>query len=265
MALRSPLFNIIDKAARRAARSLLKDFDEVDRLNITRKGPADFVSQADKNAERLIIEELQKARPNYSFLAEETGETVGKDTSNCWIIDPLDGTTNFLHGLPHFAISIALERDGQLHAGMIYDPVKDEMFYAEKGSGAYLNDRRLRIPAKRSIDQAIFATGIPFYGHGDHGLFAAQLRQVMAVSAGVRRFGAAALDLAYVAAGRYDGYWEKNINAWDMAAGVLIVKEAGGFVRDYQDGNDMLKRGEVICGNDHMLKALQTLLAKAKK
>ncbi len=265
MALRSPLFNIMEKAARRAARSLLKDFSDVERMNITRKGPADFVSQADKNAEYLIMEELQKARPNYGFLAEESGQRSGKDTSNRWIIDPLDGTTNFLHGLPHFGISIALERDGQIQAGLVYDPVKDEMFFAEKGSGAYLNDRRMRIPSQRSIDQALFATGIPFYGHGDHPQFSAQLRQVMAVSAGVRRFGAAALDLAYVAAGRYDGYWEQNINAWDMAAGLILVQEAGGFVRDFQQGSEMMSRGEVICGSDHMLKALQTLLAKAEK
>ncbi|MEQ8503973.1 MAG: inositol monophosphatase family protein [Rhodospirillales bacterium] len=261
--LRTPLINVMTAAAQKAARGLVRDFGEVEHLQVSKKGPSDFVSTADKKAEKVLFEELQKARPKYGFLMEERGVIEGSDSSNRWIIDPLDGTTNFLHSIPQFAISIALERDGQIFAGVIYNPVSDEMFVAEKGQGAFLNGRRLRVSARRNIAESLFATGIPFLGRDNHDLFLKQLRAIMAVSAGVRRNGAASLDLAWVAAGRFEGFWEQNLQAWDMAAGLILVSEAGGFISDLAGGRDILTRGDIVAGNDAMHPALLKTLREA--
>ncbi|MDP6121992.1 MAG: inositol monophosphatase family protein [Rhodospirillales bacterium] len=250
MAHRSALITVMTTAAYKAARKLVRDFGEVEHLQVSRKGPADFVSTADRRTEETLRAELTKARPGYGFLVEEAGEIAGTDTSNRWIIDPLDGTTNFLHGIPHFAISIALERDGGLVAGVIYAPIADEMFWAERGAGSYVNDRRLRVSARSKMEDSVFATGIPFKGVRDHALFSRQLSAVMAVSAGVRRFGSAALDLAYVAAGRFDGFWENGLHPWDVAAGIVLVREAGGLVGDIGGGDDMLHGGSILATND---------------
>jgi myo-inositol-1(or 4)-monophosphatase len=265
MAYRSALLNVMVAAAQKAARGLIRDLGELEHLQVSRKGPADFVSKADRKAESVLRGELTKARPAYGLLMEESGAVAGTDTSNRWVIDPLDGTTNFLHGIPHFCISIALERDGDPFAGVIYSPIHDEMFVAEKGSGAYLNGRRLRVSARRRIDDAIFATGIPFLGIPDHDLFVRQLRAVMAISAGVRRFGSAALDLAYVAAGRYDGYWENGLNPWDVAAGIVLVREAGGFVSDISGGNRMLAGDGILAANSELHGFLVRLLQEAAR
>lgn len=266
MIVRSAALNVMTKAAEKAGRALVRDFGEVEQLQVSRKGPADFVSSADRKAERIIKEELQKARPDYGFLMEEGGEIAGDDEHR-FIIDPLDGTSNFLHGLPHFAVSIALEKKGDVIAGVIYDPVKDELFWAEKGKGAYLNSRRLRVSARSRLSDSIFATGIPFMGHQEgegHTVFLHRLEKVMEKTAGVRRWGAAALDLAYVAAGRYDGFWERGLNAWDVAAGTLMIKEAGGFVTDAQGRQFKFKSEDLVAGNEKIHKSLLDLLRSAK-
>jgi myo-inositol-1(or 4)-monophosphatase len=263
MAFRSPLLNVMVAAAQKAARGLVRDLGELEHLQVSKKGPADYVSKADHRAENILRNELTKARPTYGLLMEESGAVVGSDTSNRWVVDPLDGTTNFLHGIPHFSISIALERDGEPFAGVIYSPVHDEMYVAEKGVGAYLNGRRLRVSARKSVDEALFATGIPFRGIPEHELFLRQLQAVMQVSAGIRRFGSAALDLAYVASGRYDGYWENGLNPWDIAAGIVIVREAGGFVTDLAGGKRMLHGGGILAANSALHPELQGLLAQA--
>ncbi|MBD3662816.1 inositol monophosphatase family protein [Sulfitobacter aestuariivivens] len=242
--------NIMIKAARKAGRGLVKDFREVENLQVSVKGAGDFVSRADLNAEKILKEELMGARPTYGWCAEESAEEEGQDPTRRWIVDPLDGTTNFLHGLPHWAISIALEHKGQVVAGVIFDPAKDEMFYAEKGAGAWMNDTRLRVSGRSRMIESIFATGLPFGGRADLPETLKDLGRLLPACAGVRRFGAAALDLAYVAAGRYDGFWERRLNAWDMAAGMIIVKEAGGLVEPLAPGGDILSDGEVICAND---------------
>ncbi len=264
MAVRSAIINVMVKAAEKAARGLVRDFGEVEKLQVSRKGPADFVSNADLRAEKVIREELAKARPDYGFLMEESPEAKGKDgNTHRWIVDPLDGTTNFLHGLPHWAISIALERDGEIIAGVIYDAAKDELFWAEKGAGAYLNDFRLRVSGRRDLIQAVVTTGIPHAGRPGRERFLRQLSALMPQVAGVRRMGSAALDLAYVAAGRCDGYFEQDLNAWDIAAGLILVREAGGYVSDFKRGQSMLKTGEVIAANDHLHHKLARLLAEA--
>jgi len=263
MHLKSALLNVMTAAAQKAARGLVRDFGEIENLQVSKKGPADFVSTADKKAEETLVYELTKARPNYGFLLEEGGEIEGSDTSNRWIIDPLDGTTNFLHGLPHFAISIALERDGEPFAGVIYEPVYDQMFTAEKGQGAHLNNHRIRVSARKNLDESLFATSNPFAGRGKHGLFLQQLEAVMAETSGVRRFGSAALDMAYVAAGRYEGFWETGLHPWDIAAGIVLVREAGGYVTDLDGKSDMLKSGDIIAANDQLHGTLSDILAKA--
>jgi myo-inositol-1(or 4)-monophosphatase len=260
----SALMNVMLGAARKAGRSLARDFGEVEQLQVSRKGPADFVSVADEKAERILKEELQKARPTYGFLMEESGETPGTDGQHRWIVDPLDGTTNFLHGLPHFCISVALERAGEIVAGVILDPIKDELYWAERGVGAYLNDRRIRVSSRRNLGEALLATGIPFQEHGDHSAFATELTAVMPKVAGVRRFGAAALDLAYVAAGRYEGFWESGLSPWDMAAGILLVREAGGYVTEIGGGEKMLDSGSVLAANDKLHSVIQRLLSPAE-
>jgi myo-inositol-1(or 4)-monophosphatase len=250
-------------AALKAARGLIRDFGEVEQLQVSIKGPGEFVSTADLKAERTLKNELTRARPGYGLLFEESGESAGSDPHHRWIVDPLDGTTNFLHGIPHFAISIALERDGEIVAGVVYEPTRDEMFWAEKGAGAYLNDRRIRVSARRQLGEALIGTGIPFYGRGDHPRYIATLAAVMGATSGVRRLGAAALDLAYVAAGRYDGFWETGLFPWDLAAGLLLVREAGWFVSDLAGGQAMMQSGDVLAANDRLHLPLAALIRQA--
>lgn len=242
--------NVMIKAARKAGRSLLKDFSEVENLQVSMKGAGDFVSKADLAAEQIIKNDLMDARPNYGWLGEEGGFEEGTDPTRRWIVDPLDGTTNFLHGLPHFAVSIALEHKGEIVSGVIYDPAKDELFWAEKGAGAWVNESRLRVSGRHRMIECIFATGLPFAGRGDLPETLQDLARILPACAGVRRFGSAALDLAYVAAGRYDGFWERRLNAWDVAAGVLIVKEAGGLLEALDPADNPVDSGEVVCGNE---------------
>ena len=248
--------NLMIKAARKAGRALVKDFREVENLQVSSKGPGDFVSKADREAERIIKEELRGARPSYGWLGEETGEEAGEDPTRRWIVDPLDGTTNFLHGLPHWAVSIALEHKGEVVAGVVFDAAKDELYYAEKGLGAFMNETRLRVSGRRSMIEAIFATGVPFGGRSTLPATLQDLARLMPACAGVRRFGSAALDLAYVAAGRYEGYWERGINAWDIAAGLILVKEAGGFYGPVREGRDIFEQGAVIAGNAELFEPL---------
>ncbi|HEX3675138.1 MAG TPA: inositol monophosphatase family protein [Rhizomicrobium sp.] len=246
----SAALNVMTSAARKAGRKLIRDFGEVENLQISLKGPADFVSVADQRTESILIGELQKARAGYPILSEEVGLVDGPDKSHRFIIDPLDGTTNFLHGIPHFAIAIALERDGQLVSALVYNPITDEMYTAEKGHGAYLNDKRLRVAARKQMTESLSATGIPFLGKDGHERFLSELAPVMGASAGVRRFGSAALDLAYVAAGRFDAFWERGLQQWDMAAGILLVREAGGVITDLTGRDQMLKSGTILASNE---------------
>ena len=242
--------NVMIKAARMAGRSLVKDFREVENLQVSMKGAGDFVSKADIAAEKIIRDELMEARPNYGWLAEESEAIEGKDPTRRWIVDPLDGTTNFLHGLPHWAVSIGLEHTGEVVAGVIFDAAKDEMFVAEKGKGAWLNQSRLRVSGRARLIESLFATGLPFGGRSDLPETIQDLARILPSCSGVRRYGSAALDLAYVAAGRYDGYWERRLNAWDMAAGLIIVREAGGFIEPITPGKNVLADGEVIASNE---------------
>lgn len=264
MIVRSALLNVMMGAARKAGRGMVRDFGEVEKLQVSKKGTSDFVSSADLKAEKTLRMELQKARPGFAFLLEEGGEVAGEDKSHRWIIDPIDGTTNFLHGIPHFAVSVALERDGELIAGVVYEPISDSMFHAEKGAGAFLNDWRLRVSARRNLEDSVVTTGIPHKGRPGQESFIKELVAVMENTAGVRRFGSAALDLAYVAAGRCDGYWEAGIKPWDIAAGIVMVKEAGGYVTDYSGRSDMLGTGEVVAANDHLHSKFLSLLRKAR-
>jgi len=253
--------NVMIAAARKAGRSLARDFGEVEQLQVSVKGPANFVSAADHRAEDILYRELSRARPDYSFLMEERGDVPGPDKSHRWIIDPLDGTTNFLHGIPLFGISIGLEREGQLVAGLIYNPILDELYTAEKGKGAYLNDRRrLRVAGRKTLADAVVVTGIPHRGKPGHGRFLDEARTVMGEVAGVRRTGAASIDLAWVASGRFDAYWEAGIQPWDMAAGIVIVREAGGIVSDLSGRERMLEEGAIICANSAIHKGLLGLL-----
>lgn len=258
----SPLLHVMIGAARKAGRSLARDFGEVEQLQVSVKGPANFVSAADHRAEDVIFKELSKARPGYSFLMEERGEVEGSDKTHRWIVDPLDGTTNFLHSNPMFAISIGLEREGQLIAGVIYNPASDELFTAEKGKGAYLNDRRIRVAARRNLNDALVATGIPHRGRPGQERFINEIRDVMMDVAGIRRTGSAALDLAFTAAGRFDGYWERNLKPWDVAAGVVIIREAGGHVTDLVGSPNMLESGDILAGNSYIHKSLLGILDK---
>ena len=252
--------NLMIKAARRAGKSLVKDFREVENLQVSTKGPGDFVSKADREAERIIKEDLMGARPTYGWLGEETGETDGVDPTRRWIVDPLDGTTNFLHGMPHWAISIALEHKGEIVSAVVFDAAKDEMFWAEKGSGAWMNDRRLRVSGRRSLHEAVFATGVPFGIKKTLPATLTDLARLMPACAGVRRWGAASLDLAYVAAGRFDGYWERELKQWDIAAGILLVKEAGGMISAIRDGDDILEKGALICSNDPLFEGFRRII-----
>jgi len=260
----SALLKVMSDAARKAARGLNRDFGELAELQVAKKAPADFVSAADLKAEQVIFESLSKSRPGYSFHGEERGLIEGTDKTHTWIVDPLDGTTNFLHAIPHFAINIALQREGAVVAAVTYNPISNDLFWAEKGKGAFVNDKRLRVAARTRLDDAIVATGIPFLGHGQHAKFLKELHQVSQKVAGVRRFGSAALDLAWVAAGRFDGFWERDLNAWDLAAGLLLVTEAGGKVTDAEGGGDVLGTGSICAGNLDIHPLLLSRLTAAK-
>jgi myo-inositol-1(or 4)-monophosphatase len=263
--LRSALLNVMVQAANKAGRALKRDFGEIEKLQVSLKGPANFVTAADRRAEETLRQELTKARPGYGFLGEEGGTHEGTDKSHTWIVDPLDGTTNFLHGIPQFAISIALKRDADIIAGLIYNPILDELFTAERGKGAFFNERRIRVAARKRLADSVVSCGLPHMGRGDLALFRREATLVQGEVAGLRRFGAASLDLAWVAAGRFDAYWERDLSSWDMAAGMLIVREAGGFVTDLDGGDEVLAKGHVICGNDAIHRELLALLRKAPK
>jgi len=248
--LYSALINVMVKAARRAGRSLKHDLGEIEHLQVSLKGPANFVSLADKRAEEMLCSDLAKARPGYGFLGEEGGQREGTDKSHSWIVDPLDGTTNFLHGIPQFAISIGLSREGTIIAGVVYNPANDELYIAERGKGAFLNDQRLRVAGRRKLNECVVACGLPHIGRGDHQLALKEMAALQDKVAGFRRFGAASLDMAFVAAGRLDGFWERNLSPWDMAAGQILVREAGGMVTGIEGHDNALTTGNVVCGND---------------
>jgi myo-inositol-1(or 4)-monophosphatase len=262
--INSALMNVMVKAARRAGRSLKRDLGEIENLQVSMKGPANFVSLADKRAEEMLYADLTKARPGYGFLGEEGGVREGTDKSHTWIVDPLDGTTNFLHGIPQFAVSIGLAREGQVIAGLIYNPANDELYMAEKGSGAFLNDTRLRVAGRKQLNECVIACGLPHIGRGDHELSRMEMTELQPKVAGLRRFGAASLDLAFVAAGRLDGYWERNLQPWDIAAGIILIKEAGGTVGDI-NGGDLLTTGNVVAGNEFVHGALTKILRPLTK
>jgi myo-inositol-1(or 4)-monophosphatase len=256
--------NVMVKAARRAGRSLKRDLGEIENLQVSMKGPANFVSLADKRAEEMLYSDLNKARPGYGFLGEEGGNRDGTDKSHTWIVDPLDGTTNFLHGIPQFAVSIGLAREGQVIAGLIYNPANDELYMAEKGAGAFLNDTRLRVAGRKQLNECVIACGLPHIGRGDFELSRNEMAALQPKVAGLRRFGAASLDLAFVAAGRLDGYWERNLQPWDIAAGLILIKEAGGTVGDI-NGGDVLTTGNVVAGNEYVHDALTKILRPLTK
>ena len=272
MAAVSGLIRVMERAARKAGGRLRRDFGEVEHLQVSRKGPADFVSKADRAAERTIYEELKQARSDWGFLLEESGEFPGVQGKPRFVVDPLDGTSNFLHGIPHFAISIAVQEPasegsgwGDVVAGLVYQPITDESFWAEKNRGAWLNDGRLRVSARRRLEDSLIATGMPYGGHGDLGEWTAINRSVCPQVAGIRRFGSAALDLAWVAAGRFDAFWESALNPWDTAAGCLLVREAGGFVTDYRGRSQPVCDREVLAGNDAIHSKLHKLVVDALK
>jgi myo-inositol-1(or 4)-monophosphatase len=262
--IRSALMNVMTAAAIKAGRGLKRDYGEVENLQVSVKGPGDFVTAADKRAEKTLFEELSRARPGYGFIMEESGVVEGSDKSHRWHIDPLDGTSNFLHGLPIFAVSVALERDDQLVAGVVYNPATDDMYVAERGQGAYHNNRRMRVSARRHLAECMVACGIPpLAGLPRHARFQVELAAAMSKIGNIRRLGAASIDLAMVASGRCDAYWERGINSWDIAAGVVLVREAGGFVTDLSGGGDMLEKGEICTGNETIHRLLLDLLRKA--
>lgn len=262
---KSAILTIMERAALKAGRGLARDFNEVEKLQVSTKGPGDFVTEADRRAEQRIHDVLSEARPDWGFLGEESGEIKGKDKQHRWIVDPLDGTTNFLHGLPHFAVSIALERDGELVAGLVYNPINDDMFSAEKGKGAFLNDHRLRVAARRKLSDALLMNGMPHQGRGDHALFLREAATLMRKVAGMRRTGCASLDLCWVAAGRVDGMWEAGLEPWDMAAGLVMVREAGGMIRDVHGGDAVLGTRSVVAGNDLIVGQTLKVLADVRQ
>jgi len=265
LSTQSALLKVMSDAARKAARGLNRDFGELAELQVAKKAPADFVSAADLKAEQAIFEALEKARPGYSFLGEERGMIEGTDKTHTWIVDPLDGTTNFLHAVPHFCINIALQREGAIVAAVTLNPAANELFWAEKGKGAFLNDKRLRVAARTRLDESILAAGIPFLGHGQHAQFLKELHQVSQRVAGVRSLGATALDLAWVAAGRFDAFWDRKSHAWDYAAGQLLVTEAGGRVTSADGEEDVLAALSVCAGNLDIQPLLLERLRQAAK
>jgi myo-inositol-1(or 4)-monophosphatase len=261
----SALINVMVKAALRAGRSLKRDLGEIEHLQVSLKGPANFVSLADKRAEEMLYTDLSKARPGYGFLGEEGGSREGTDKSHTWIVDPLDGTTNFLHGIPQFAISIGLQREDTIIAGVVYNPANDELYIAERGKGAFLNDQRLRVAGRRQLNECVIGCGLPHIGRGDHVQFRAEMETLQNRVAGLRRFGAAALDLAFVAAGRLDGFWERNLSPWDVAAGQILVREAGGTISGVEGKDDAVTSGQVVCGNEYVHGELLKVLKAASK
>ena len=265
MSTQTALLKVMSDAARKAARGLNRDFGELAELQVAKKAPADFVSAADLKAEQAIFEALEKARPGYGFLGEERGMIEGTDKTHTWIVDPLDGTTNFLHGIPQFAISIALEREGAVVAGLVYNPASEELFLAEKGKGAFLNDQRIRVAGRKRLADSVIACGLPHIGRGDLALAKKELGVMQEQVAGLRRFGAASLDLAWVAAGRLDGYWERDLKPWDMAAGLCLIREAGGYVSDVTGGEEIFSTGHVVAGNETIQKELLRVLKEASK
>ncbi|MFL2785810.1 MAG: inositol monophosphatase family protein [Paracoccaceae bacterium] len=242
--------NVMIKAARKAGRSLIKDFQEVENLQVSAKSAGDFVSRADIASEKIIKEELTEARPTYGWLGEESDPVAGQDPTRRWIVDPLDGTTNFLHGLPHWAVSIALEHKGQIIAGVVFDASKDELFIAEKGKGAWMNDRRIRVSDRHRMIESVYATGLPFAGRSDLPATLSDLAKLLPACAGVRRWGAASLDLAYVAAGRYDGFWERGLNIWDIAGGLILAREAGALIEGIAKGTKPEETNDVLCSTE---------------
>ena len=258
--LHSALINVMVKAARNAGRGLKRDLGEIEHLQVSLKGPANFVSLADKRAEEVLFKDLAKARPGYGFIGEEGGTREGADKSHTWIVDPLDGTTNFLHGIPQFAISIGLQREGVMIAGLIYNPANDDLYIADRGKGAFLNDTRLRVAGRRNLGECVVACGLPHIGRGNHNLSRLEMTEIQNRVAGLRRFGAASLDMAFIAAGRLDGYWERNLQPWDMAAGQIIIREAGGTVSGIEGDDDPLKTGNLICGNEYIHAELVKIL-----
>jgi len=268
MSMFSGLIRVMERAARKAGGRLRRDFGEVEHLQVSRKGPADFVSKADMRSERTIYDELTQARPDWGFVMEEAGIIEGDEGKPRWIVDPLDGTTNFLHGIPHFAISIAVQEPrldgngwGEVTAGVIYNPINDETYWAEKSRGAWLQDARLRVSGRGRLDQALIATGVPFQGHGNFAEWSRIFGAIGPEVAGIRRFGAASLDLAYVAQGRFDGFWESDLSDWDTAAGCLLVREAGGFVSDYRGRSNPIHSEQVLAANDKLHSKLHKILA----
>ena len=259
---RTALMNVMVNAVLKAGRGLARDFGEVENLQVSLKGPGDFVSAADRRADQVLIAELRKARPTYAFLTEETGSIEGTDGSHRWIIDPLDGTMNFLHGIPLFAISLGLERDGAIVAGVIYNPILNELYVAERGSGAFLNDRRLRVAGRKRLDDAVVSTGMPQLDRPGQEAYLGEFQTGMGIDPGLRRTGSAAMDLAWVASGRLDGYWQHGLSAWDIAAGIIIVREAGGWVTDDRGGDTMLASGSVFAGNEAIHGRLLGLLGR---
>jgi len=249
MKLSSANINVMVKACRKASKTLIRDFGEIENLQVSIKGPGDFVTASDKKVEKILIDELQKARPNYSILSEEIGK-INNDESSKWIIDPIDGTANFLHGIPHFAISIGLEQDGEIICGIIYDPIKDEMFIAEKGNGAYLNNQRIRVSSRSNLKNCIIFTGGPKKESQNIELSLKEYNNFSSkVLIPIRKLGSAALDMAYVAAGRCDGFWQRNLNYWDIAAGIILVKESGGFVTDFRGENKYIENKTILVTN----------------
>ena len=267
----SGIVRVMERAARKAGNRLRRDFGEVEQLQVSRKGPSDFVSKADQASERTLWDELRVARPDWGFVLEEAGTIEGDPTKPRWIIDPLDGTSNFLHGIPHFSISIAVQEPkpgggwGEVTAALVYQPITDESFWAEKTRGAWLQDARLRVSGRRQLSEALIATGIPYQGHGDFAEWGKILTAIGPQIAGIRRFGSAALDLAWVAAGRYDGFWESDLKPWDTAAGCLLVREAGGFVTDYRGRSLPICDMQVLAANDPLHSRLHKLVAGALK
>jgi len=258
--LYSAVINVMVKAARRAGRSLKRDLGEIENLQVSLKGPANFVTLADKRSEEMLYTDLAKARPGYGFVGEEGGTREGADKSHSWIVDPLDGTTNFLHGIPQFAISIGLAREGTVIAGVIYNPANDELYIAERGKGAFLNDQRIRVAGRRKLNECVIACGMPHIGRGDHEQALREIGALLDKVAGFRRFGAASLDMAFIACGRLDGYWERNLQPWDIAAGQIMVREAGGLISGLDGHEDALTTGHVVCGNEFVHAELVKIL-----
>lgn len=258
----SALLNVMVNAVQKAGRAMVRDFGEIEHLQVSRKSLGDFVSTADHRSEKILVEELKRGRPDFGFLLEEGGVIAGKDPENTWIIDPLDGTTNFLHGIPHFAINVALKRKDEIVAGVTYNPVTDEFYWSEKGSGTFMNQRRLRVSGRRNLDEALIATGTPFGKHGNSELFLKSFQKLVPVVSGIRRSGSAALDLAYLAAGRLDGLMIMNMSIWDLAAGSLMIREAGGYCCDFDGKQDFLNTGNLIAGNETIYAELKALIGK---